>query len=79
MNITNVVHKGTGRISPAEIRNLDEGKLITAHRDWDTAHIVLQEFTTYNGGLWENDEYTCKFDSIEDANKAEKIVRVSKK
>lgn len=79
MNLTELINKETGRASPAEVRELEEGLLRTAHRDFDTAHLVVQEFTEYSNGIWENDMFTCKFDSIEDANASEKIVRVSKK
>lgn len=65
--------------SPAEVRELAEGKLVVVHRSGDDAKLAVQEFTEYNNGWWSNDDWRCQYDSIADANKREKIVRVKKK
>lgn len=64
--------------SPAEVRELTEDKLVVIHRN-DDAKLVVQEMTEYSNGWWSNDVWRCQFDSIADANKREKIVRVKKK
>jgi hypothetical protein len=79
MNIVTVTNKETGETSPAEVRLLESGMIKTAHREFHTGTLVLQEFTEYSNGVWDNDKFTCEFDSIEDTNASEKIVRISKK
>lgn len=65
--------------SPAEVRELAADKLVVVHRNDEDAKLVVQEFTEYSNGWWSNDVWRCQFDSIADANKREKIVRVKKK
>ena len=64
--------------SPAEVRELQEDLLIVVHRNED-AKLVVQEFTEYSDGWWSNDVWRCQYDSIQDANKREKIVRIKRK
>ena len=64
--------------SPAEVRELSEGKLVVMHRVADSARLEMQEFTSYSNGWWSNDTWRCKFDSIEDQTKTEKLVRIKK-
>lgn len=78
MKICNLKEKTTNRLFPAEIRQWSDDKLVTVHRGWDDPHLVVQEFTVYNNGEWENDEYVANVATPSDEEKKEKLIKIYK-
>lgn len=78
MKICNLKEKSTNRLFPAEVRQWSDDKLVTVHRGWDDPHLVVQEFTEYNDGQWENSEFVANVTTPTVENNKEVTVRVSK-
>lgn len=78
MKICNLKEKTTNRLFPAEIRQWSDDKLVTVHRGWDDPHLVVQEFTEYNNGEWENGEYIANVATPSDEEKKEKLIKIYK-
>lgn len=79
MKICNLKEKANDRLFPAEVRQWDNDKLVTVHRGWDDPHLVVQEFTQYNNGQWENAEFIATIGTPSDEEKKTVTVKISKK
>lgn len=78
MKICNLKEKATNRLFPAEVRQWDNDKLVTVHRGWDDPHLVVQEFTEYNDGQWENSEFVANVTTPAEEEKKEKLIKIYK-
>ena len=79
LKIGNIVEKISNRSFPAEIRVWDDEKLVTVHRSTETAQLVTTEFTSFDNGTWENEEFKISYPKVDRTKKIETLVRVKKK